>query len=126
MRKIVVSMGKVVAVIRIVRVCMVMRVSMVMRAIDHRDSVSAFPLSPVRRDDEPPARQAGPIAVSDEPAGGVRSDIQGRDGRLDGGPMLRKGVEHRGREHVARPAAERIQVNLQRDLVPTLEPSWVP
>ena len=56
------------------------------------------------------------IAMGNEPAFRLRAKLQRRDRRLHRRPEFRKGVEKRGDEHVAGPAAERIEMNIQRTL----------
>ena len=69
------------------------------------------------RNQEPPARQRA-VVVRYDAAGGSRPEIENRYGGLDGGPVIRKGVQHRGHEHVARPAPEGVQMNVQPRLRP--------
>ena len=62
---------------------------------------------------EAPPREAGRVAMVDEPDRSLRPEIEAGHGALDGGEMVGEGVEQGGDEHVARPAAERIQMNIQ-------------
>ena len=57
------------------------------------------------RNHETPARQRS-IVVWHDAADGTRPKIETPDGGLDGGPVIRQGVQHRGHEHVARPAPQ--------------------
>ena len=65
------------------------------------------------RHQEAPACEAGGIAVGHEPHLGARSETEGRHRIPHGGPVLRESVQQCRREHVARPSAERIQMNVQ-------------
>src|SRR5271166_212259 len=66
--------------------------------------------------DKKPASGEGVIAMRREPAFGFGPEVQGRDRRLDARPIFGEGVEEGRDEHVARPAAERIEMNFQQNL----------
>jgi hypothetical protein len=54
------------------------------------------------------------IAMIDKATGGQRTEVQRRHGGLDLWPVFRKSVQQRSGEHIPGPAAERIEMNIQR------------
>ncbi len=69
------------------------------------------------RDQKTAARQRT-VAVRHKAAVGARPKIETRDGSFHGTPVTRKRVQERGHEHVARPAPEGVQMNVQTWLRP--------
>ena len=66
--------------------------------------------------DKKAASGQGVIAMGNEPAFGFGAKLQRGDRRSHWRPEIGKRVEKRGDEHIARPASERIEMNIQQAL----------
>lgn len=102
-----------VAVATLRRVIVIMMVEFVMVMMMVRLALVVMTARRFGGDQEASACQTGGVAMANEADGGIRAETQRRDGALDRGPMLGNGVEQRGDKHVARPSAERIEMNVQ-------------